>query len=127
MAMGLRGKAEVNITPMIDVVLVLLIIFMVIAPSVGLPALVPQPAQEDGPPAPPQDIVLTVLGGGKVRLNQTELNVTELQPRLTDVLKQHTAGVAFMKGPRDLEFSEMIQVIDIAKYAGWDRIALMPE
>jgi biopolymer transport protein TolR len=71
MAMGIkRGKAEINVTPMIDVLLVLLIIFMVVQEhSVGLDVQLPQETDSKGPPLPPQDIMLTVLGGGKVRLD----------------------------------------------------------
>jgi len=72
MAMGMKhGKAEINVTPMIDVLLVLLIIFMVVQEhSVGLDVQLPQQTDSQGRPLPPQDIVLTVLGGGKVRLDR---------------------------------------------------------
>ena len=130
MAMGIpRGKAEINVTPMIDVLLVLLIIFMVIQPSlsVGLAVRVPQPPDDRGRSLPPQDIVLTVLGQGKVRLDQTEIDTADLPDRLQWLMTQHTAGVAFVNGGGQLDFAQVAEVIDLAKGAGWTRIGLVPE
>ena len=123
-----RSKGDINVTPMIDVLLVLLIIFMVIIPtdSVGLDVQVPQQTDGQGRPLPPEDIVLTVLGGGKVRLDQMEVAIADLPDGLRDILTRHTAGVAFVKGKNDLDFAEVAEVIDIAKGNGWKRIGLMP-
>jgi len=130
MAMGIKhSKADINVTPMIDVLLVLLIIFMVILPSrsVGLDVQVPQTSDDQGRPLPPQDIVLTVLGGGKVRLDQTEIDVANLANSLQAVLTRYTPGVAFVKGKNDLDFAQVAEVIDVAKGNGWKRIGLMPK
>ena len=130
MAMGIqRSKGDINVTPMIDVLLVLLIIFMVIIPmdSVGLDVQVPQKTDGQGRPLPPEDIVLTVLGGGKVRLDQMEVAIADLPDRLRDILTRHTAGVAFVKGKDDLDFAEVAEVIDVAKGNGWKRIGLVPK
>jgi len=131
MAMGInRSKGEINVTPMIDVLLVLLIIFMVIQPSrsVGLDVQVPQQTDGQGrPPPPPQDIVLTALGHGKVRLDQMEVEITDLPDRLREILRRHTPGVAFVKGTDDLEFAEVAEIIDLAKGNGWKRIGLAPK
>lgn len=129
MAMGTKpGKADINVTPMIDVLLVLLIIFMVIIPteSVGLDVQVPQQTDGQGRPLPPEDIMLTVLGGGKVRLDQMEVEIANLPERLREILTRHTAGVAFVKGQDDLDFAEVAEVIDVAKGNGWKRIGLVP-
>ena len=86
MAMMLDRKAQINMTPMIDILLVLIIIFMVITPltPTGLRTLVPQPAPADPAQAPPaQDIVITVCPDGMVRLNQEPVNLTDLRERLT--------------------------------------------
>jgi biopolymer transport protein ExbD len=130
MAMGInRSKGDINVTPMIDVLLVLLIIFMVIIPtdSVGLDVQVPQQTDGQGRRLPPEDIVLTVLGGGKVRLDQMEVAIADLPDRLRELLTRHTAGVAFVKGKDDLDFAEVAEVIDVAKGNGWKRIGLMPK
>ena len=130
MAMGIkRSKAEINVTPMIDVLLVLLIIFMVILPSrsVGLDVQVPHPSDDQGRPLPPQDIVLTVLGGGKVRINQTDVDVAELADSLHALLTRYSPGVAFVKGADQLDFAQVAEVIDVTKGAGWKKIGLMPK
>jgi biopolymer transport protein ExbD len=130
MAMGInRSKGDINVTPMIDVLLVLLIIFMVIIPtdSVGLDVQVPQQTDGQGRPLPPEDIVLTVLGGGKVKLDQVEVAIADLPDRLRELLTHHTPGVAFVKGQDDLDFAEVAEVIDVAKGNGWKRIGLVPK
>ena len=130
MAMNVtRSKADVNVTPMIDVLLVLLIIFMVIMPtlSVGLPVRLPQPGDGQARLLPPQNVVLTVLGGGKVLFNKTEIEMTDLPDTLDQMLKQHSAGIAFVKGSGQLDFAQVAEVIDVAKGAGWSRIGLVSE
>ena len=128
MAMGIkRGKAEINVTPMIDVLLVLLIIFMVAQEhSVGLDVQVPEQTDGQGRPLPPEDIVLTAIGGGKVRLDQTEVEIADLPDRLREILTRHTPGVAFVRGENDLDFAQVVEVIDVAKGSGWKRIGLVP-
>ena len=130
MAMGIkRSTADINVTPMIDVLLVLLIIFMVVLPerSVGLDVQVPPQTDDQVHPLPTRNIVLTVLGGGKVRLDQADLNVADLPDRLRWLQVRYTAGVAFVKGENELDFAQVAEVIDVAKGAGWKRISLMPK
>ena len=132
MAMSLNGspsqQATINVTPLIDVLLVLLIIFMVITPpqSTGLNALVPQSPDENAAP-PPSDIVISVFGNGTVRLNQEVVAVEDLGERLKAIFKNAANRVIFLRGDRELEFHHVAEVIDIAKGAGLDRIALMTE
>jgi biopolymer transport protein TolR len=128
MAMGIKqSKGDINVTPMIDVLLVLLIIFMVIIPmdSVGLDVQVPPQTNGQGR-LPPEDIVLTVLGGGKVRLDQMEVAIADLPDRLRALLTRYTPGVAFVKGENEIEFAQVAEVIDVAKGSGWKRIGLIP-
>ena len=129
MSLGGNGRphANINMTPMIDVLLVLIIIFMVITPTTshGLNALVPQP--ESGPPseAPSTDIVVTVNGDKTVSINQETLAIEELSGRLRRLYVNHPGHPLFVRGGKDLAFEQVAQVIDIARGVGLDRIALM--
>jgi len=132
MAMSLGGgshlKAEMYVTPMIDVLLVLIIAFLVVMPtlSTGLNAHIPQnPDDKSSPPI--DDIVLTVVGDGTVRLNQETVAITDLQERLTVVFKNAANHVIFVRGDKELDFQQIAKVLDIAKGAGLDRVALMKQ
>jgi biopolymer transport protein TolR len=134
MSMAVGGKSgltsDINMTPMIDVLLVLIIIFMVITPLVpkGLDTLVPQP-NPDASKQKPQDnsrtIVIQVSVGGGLKINQDDVTDATLGPRLEEIFKTRAERVAFVKGDDALEFKEIAKVIDIAKGAGVDKIGLM--
>jgi biopolymer transport protein TolR len=130
MAMMLDRKAQINMTPMIDVLLVLIIIFMVITPLApsGLRTLVPQaaPAGREQPP-PASEIVITVRADGTIRLNQEPVELADLQRRLTEVFRTATDHAIFVRGEKGLEFRAVADVIDIANGAGLNRVALMTE
>lgn len=128
MAMSMGPRPQMNVTPMIDILLVLIIIFMVMPhKSKGLDAQVPQPSTDSRPAAVEEDIVLTVEGGGSVRVNQDAIAMDQLEPRLLAIFKTTARPVVFIRGKKDLAFEEVAQVIDIAKGAGFQRIALMNE
>jgi biopolymer transport protein ExbD len=131
MSLGGNGRphANINMTPMIDVLLVLIIIFKVITPTTshGLNALVPQP--ESGPAATPpsNDIVVTVNRDRTVSINQETIAIEELSGRLQRLYLNHPGHPLFVRGGKDLAFEHVAQVIDIARGVGLDRIALMTE
>ena len=129
MAMSLGSnsqKAEINVTPMIDVLLVLIIIFMVITPLMprGLKALVPQAAAAPIA-APAHDIVISVLHNQTFALNRERLDLESLRARLVRLFASGANDVVFVRGEKDLEFRQIAQVIDLAKGAGVRRVGLM--
>ena len=134
MSMAVGGKSgltsDINMTPMIDVLLVLIIIFMVITPLVpkGLDTLVPQP-NPDANKQKPQDnsrtIVIQVSQGGGLKINQDEVTEATLGPRLEEIFKTRAERVVFVKGDPDLEFATVATAIDIAHGAGIDKVGLM--
>jgi len=117
-----------NVTPMIDVLLVLIVIFMVITPlaPTGLKALVPQPAL-GAPAAPAREIVVSIDRDNVIRLNQQPVELAMLADRLAELSKLGVADHIFVRGGRGLEFRSVVQVLDIARGAGWDRVGLMTE
>jgi biopolymer transport protein TolR len=129
MSMMLDQKAQINMTPMIDILLVLIIIFMVITPLTprGLHTLVPQPAPTREEPYQSHDIVLTVRADGTVLLNQEVIEVVNLQERLLHLFQAAPDHVIFVRGEKGLEFRTVAEVIDVANGAGLSRVALMTE
>ena len=132
MAVGGSGKgpvSSINMTPMIDVLLVLIIIFMVITPLTpkGLEALVPQPpppnqkAQEDNT----RTVVIVINKDRSIMINQEQTDEAKLGSRLEEIFKTRAERVVFVKGDPDLEFRDVAKAIDIAHGAGIDKVGLM--
>jgi biopolymer transport protein TolR len=121
---------EINVTPMIDVLLVLLIIFMVIVPmarktiDVQLPDPTPQPTP---PGPPPQNIVLEVLPGGKFKINSEESNKDLLPKRLAEIYGPRPDKLIFIKGDSLAKYQDVIFAMDVARGAGVKVIGHMPK
>jgi biopolymer transport protein TolR len=128
MAMTTGNKAEINVTPMIDVLLVLLIIFMVIIPqkSTGLDASVPQPPSDNTTPAPPREIVVSVRADRTLDINTEPVTWNNLADRLKQILARRPDGIFYIAGAPSLDFEDVARVLDEARGVGINRIGLMP-
>ena len=119
--------SDPNIVPLIDVLLVLIIIFMVIAPKgpSGLPTLIPQPAPKQTRPLDLHPIVVRVMPGGKLMINRDQTDWSTLGTRLSDIFKERSEKVAFVKGDGNVSFAQVARAIDIMRGAGIDHVGLI--
>jgi biopolymer transport protein TolR len=127
MAMSLGGSgrglsAEMNVTPLIDVLLVLIIIFMIIRPlskTAGLEAEIPQPPTDKNQPITPErtvvvEVAKTLAGEESITINRQPVAPADLESRIRDIYKARAERVLFVKGADDLDFENISQVIDAA-------------
>ena len=120
-------RADINVTPFIDILLVLLVIFMTISPNerTGLNAAIPQPPPP-GPEQPQENvIVLSMDRNGIIRINQDEVEPSSLIERLQDIFKTRNDRTMFVQADDALLFNDVAQLIDAARSAGVNRIGLM--
>ncbi len=127
---GKGAMAEMNVVPLIDILLVMIIIFMVITPTTpkGLDALVPQPPPPGQPPN--QDIlnktvVVQVLRGNLLKINEEPTTWDTMGQRLEDIFKTRAEKIAFVKGDDDVNFEKIARAIDIMRSSGIDKVGLM--
>ena len=133
---GLRGRkvgsyrpmSEINVTPMVDVMLVLLVVFMITAPllTVGVPVDLPKTKSsvivgEDEP------LVVTLNAEGKLILQDTEVALDKLVARLTAITENRKETRVFVRGDRKIAYGKVMEVMGLINLAGFDRVALITE
>jgi biopolymer transport protein TolR len=134
MAMKLGGgkkgsMSDINITPYIDILLVLLIIFMVITPvrQMDLDVKVPQTSQEESAAPDPNVIVVSIGESNQIAINQEETSIVNLGEKLQEIYSKRSNKNMFISASAKLPYGDVVRVIDIAKGAGVGDIGLLTE
>jgi biopolymer transport protein ExbD len=123
-------KSDINVTPLIDVVLVLLIIFMVLTPSMlkNIPMMVPEKAEDDTPAMPPDSaIMVEYTANRELTVNSEAVAVEALAAKLQDRLKARRQKVVFFKAEDKAPYGEVVRLLDIARGSGAETLAIVTE
>ncbi len=121
-----RPMAEINVTPMVDVMLVLLIIFMVTAPllTVGIPVNLPETKAEPLS-NPDEPLVVTINAKGEIYLQETTIADDALVPRLEAITQNKPDSKIFVRGDKAIDYGRVMQVMGMIKAAGFTQVALV--
>ncbi|MGF1628506.1 MAG: protein TolR [Kiloniellaceae bacterium] len=123
-----RPLSEINVTPFVDVMLVLLIVFMVTAPllTVGVPVDLPQ-TQAQSIADPEEPLVISVDAEGQIYLQDAEVELSQLVPRLRAITESKPDTRIFVRGDQAIAYGRIMQVMGTVNTAGFRRVALIAE
>ena len=124
-----RGTmSQINVTPLVDVMLVLLVIFMVTAPMMqqGVQVNLPK-AETKALPAPEESVVVSIERSGKIFINATEIPAGDLQTKLKDMFAARSKKEVFLKADRDVTYGEVVKTMAEIKGAGIERLGMVTE
>jgi biopolymer transport protein TolR len=123
-----RPMSEINVTPLVDVMLVLLVVFMVAAPllTVGVPVDLPQ---TQAPPItePKEPLAITINGEGHVFIQETEISTDKLVPRLEAITGSNPDALLYVRGDRAINYGRVLEVMGLVSAAGFRKVSLIAE
>ena len=122
-------KSDINITPLVDIVLVLLIIFMVITPllQMGYDVKVPPKATVDQPQSQVDQVIVSLTPQNQIFLNKQQVTAAQLAQQLGDILKNRRDKTVFFSGDDGSSYGEVIKVMDIVRNAGAKNLGIVLE
>jgi biopolymer transport protein TolR len=123
-------RSDINVTPLVDVVLVLLIIFMVITPIVQMGYLVkvPPKAPDNLPPSAVNDqIILRLMPDNRILINKDQVDLASFPQRIHEILHGNTSKMVFFSGSRDVDYETTIKFLDMARSSGVKNIGIIVE
>jgi biopolymer transport protein TolR len=123
-----RPMSEINVTPLVDVMLVLLVVFMVAAPllTVGVPVDLPQ---TQAPPItePKEPLVVTINNEGKIFVQETEVPTDSLVPRLEAITGANPDALIYVRGDKSIDYGRVLEVMSLVSAAGFHKVSLIAE
>ena len=123
-----KPMSEINVTPLVDVMLVLLVVFMVTAPllTVGVPVELPQ---TQAPPInePKEPLVITVDRNGGIFISETSVPVDSLVPKLQAITGSNPDAVLYVRGDKEINYGRVLEVMSLVTAAGFHKVSLVAE
>jgi biopolymer transport protein TolR len=123
-----RPMSEINVTPLVDVMLVLLVVFMVAAPllTVGVPVDLPQ---TQAPPItePKEPLVITINNQSRIFIQETEVATDALVPRLTAITNNNPDALVYVRGDKSIDYGRVLEVMSLISSAGFRKVSLIAE